>query len=214
MGRQRRRQPAVHVCRPLKRALLIIGCAAAIVALILLQESAPSPAPSNDDPTAEPAEEARPVASPPQVKEDEEDEASEPNPPELGELEIQSQLDQLAGEELNRATVENLTQRWAELHFDAAKTWVTAQSPGPIRDQLIQRLAFVQAKTSPAEAARLAVEQIPPGPMQAEAVLAVLHQWALKDSPAALNWVERFPESSLKEAALSELNGVAATSPQ
>ena len=57
-------------------------------------------------------------------------------------------------------------------------------------------------------AARLVVEQIPAGPKQTEAVISVVHQWALQDLAGALAWVNRFPGGILKERAAHELAGV------
>lgn len=39
--------------------------------------------------------------------------------------------------------------------------------------------------------------------------MAVLHQWALRDLPAAERWVARFPEGDLRTRALNELEGIA-----
>jgi hypothetical protein len=55
----------------------------------------------------------------------------------------------------------------------------------------------------------LVVEKIPAGKAQTEAAIAVLHQWALSDLPAAGQWAARFPEGDLRSRAYSELGNIA-----
>jgi hypothetical protein len=105
--------------------------------------------------------------------------------------------------------LENLAQQWAEKDLSAALIWTLARAQGDQRDQLIARVAFIQSQTAPEEAARLAVEQIPPGETQNEAAISVLHQWALRDLAAATSWVERFPDGPLRERAVLELSSIA-----
>jgi hypothetical protein len=107
------------------------------------------------------------------------------------------------------AVLENLAQQWADRDFPAAHTWVLGQPAGDLRDELVGRVAFVWSHREPAEAARLVVEQIPPGPVQTEAAMSVLHQWAQLDFAAATGWVEQFPKNSLRERAQYELAGIA-----
>jgi hypothetical protein len=52
------------------------------------------------------------------------------------------------------------------------------QPAGEIRDELLRRVAFVQAASAPAAAAKLVVEEIPSGPVQTEAILSVINRWA------------------------------------
>ena len=105
--------------------------------------------------------------------------------------------------------LEGLTQQWAEKDLSAALAWTLARPQSGQRDELIARLAFVESQTAPAEAARLAVEQMSPGQPQNEAVMSVLRQWALRDPAAANSWAQQFPESPLRERALLELSGIA-----
>jgi hypothetical protein len=105
--------------------------------------------------------------------------------------------------------LENLTQRWAENDFFSALAWTKDRQPGPQRDGLLARVAFVQAKVAPLEAATLAVTQMSPGEAQNEAVISVLHQWAKRDLAAASAWAEQFTEGPLRERARGELDTIA-----
>jgi hypothetical protein len=105
--------------------------------------------------------------------------------------------------------LENLTQQWADKDTRPALTWAEEQNPGDERDQLIQRIALVESKANPHEAANLVLQQIPPGPVQIEAVITVVHQWGERDRNAAAAWVNQFPEGAVRERALAELDGIA-----
>ena len=104
--------------------------------------------------------------------------------------------------------VENLVQQWAGQDFVAA--WINEQPAGEQRDQMVARLAYVQSQTEPAAAADLVAGQIPTGPIQNEATISVLHQWATRDMASATVWVNRFPPGALRDRAEAELQGVAA----
>jgi hypothetical protein len=116
---------------------------------------------------------------------------------------------QFVTDEKPNAGLEVLAQRWGEKDFSAAIDWALSRDASEQRDQLIARLAFVQSQTSPFEAATLAVEKIPAGAAQTEAVMSVLHQWAMRDLSAAEKWVQRFPEGELRTRAVNELAGIA-----
>lgn len=106
--------------------------------------------------------------------------------------------------------METLAQQWANQDFSAAAGWVKAQPAGEKREQMVMRLAFVQAQTQPADAARLVIAEIPDSPVQAEAVISVIYQWAKKDMAGARDWVGLFPECPLRDRAETELANMAA----
>ena len=110
------------------------------------------------------------------------------------------------------AILENIAQQWAAQDLPAATSWIMAQPAGALRDQMLGRLAYVQSQTEPAAAANLVVEQITGGPIQDEAAMSVLHQWALRDMTAAAAWVNQFPPGALHDRAQAELQGLAAYS--
>lgn len=105
----------------------------------------------------------------------------------------------------------NLTAQWAARDFDAALAWVRQMESGDQRDELFARLVFVASKSDPAAAAHLVIGEITPGSRQEEAAISVLHQWALRDLPAAAAWAAAFPAGELSERARSEIEGLRAT---
>jgi hypothetical protein len=119
-------------------------------------------------------------------------------------------VEQLGLGEHTEAMLQNFAERWAAQDFASAKAWVMAQPASEHRDNLLARIAFTQSATVPAEAAKLVAEQIPPGSIQNEAVISVVHQWGTRDMAGAVSWVEFFPSGLLKEHAEQELSGIAA----
>ena len=119
-------------------------------------------------------------------------------------------VERLNMDESQGHAVEDLTEEWALANLNAAREWVLGQPAGELRDELVSRIALVQAKDNPASAARLVTEHISPGAIYAEAVITVVHQWSLQDRTAAGAWIESFPAGLLKTRAQKELDGVPA----
>ncbi len=101
--------------------------------------------------------------------------------------------------------LENLAQQWAVADFDSARTWVDSQPPSDIRSTLVARIGYLWAQRDPASAADYVVSQIKAGPIQTEAAISVLHQWAQRDVSAARAWAEEFPSGAMRERALHEV---------
>jgi len=104
--------------------------------------------------------------------------------------------------------LENMVHQWADRDEPAAHDYALKKAPGEERDRLLGRVAFVLSKENPTEAARLVVEEISPGEAQNEAVMSVLHQWALRGPEQAFAWAQLFPEGALRERALKEVENL------
>jgi hypothetical protein len=100
-----------------------------------------------------------------------------------------------------------LTMQWCEKETADAVDWAREQPPGEWRERLLSRASYVLSKSDPAAAAHL-VSGLEPGTVQDEAAMAVLHQWALQDSSAALKWAEGFSQPTLRERALEEISNL------
>jgi hypothetical protein len=109
-----------------------------------------------------------------------------------------------ADEEDDKGLLECLTMQWCEKECKTVVEWAQAQPPGEWRERLLSRASFVLSKSDPAVAAQI-VSGLEPGTVQDEAAMAVLHQWALQDSAAALRWAGAFSEPILRERALAEI---------
>ncbi|WP_265592974.1 hypothetical protein [Verrucomicrobium sp. BvORR034] len=104
--------------------------------------------------------------------------------------------------------LENFVQLWAQADLTSAYEWVQHHPTGSARDALMTRVAFVGAQSDPNAAAWLVAEEIPPGYIHEEAVVMVLHQWAIQDPASAAAWVNLFPDTPFRDRALRELEGV------
>ena len=121
---------------------------------------------------------------------------------------VRSLGERVAGEHPHGG-LEALAQRWAGRDFIAARDWALSRPDGEQRDRLVARLAFQQTQDAPLEAATLVANEIPEGETQTEAVMTVLHHWAMRDPVAAAKWVGQFPEGGLKIRAVAEIDGMA-----
>jgi hypothetical protein len=104
--------------------------------------------------------------------------------------------------------LENLVYQWSERNEPAARAYALARPAGDERDRLVSRVALTRSKEDPAEAAKLVIESVAPGETQNEAVMSVLHQWALLNPTQALAWAQLFPEGTLKTRALKEVENL------
>jgi hypothetical protein len=102
----------------------------------------------------------------------------------------------------------SLEQQWAQKDLSAARAWAITKPAGDEKNELLERVAYVWASADPENAARFVVENMPTGNAQTEAVMSVLHQWALRDFAGAEAWVELFPAGELRQRATNELAGI------
>lgn len=112
-----------------------------------------------------------------------------------------------ADEDDERGLLECLTMQWCERECETVVDWALGQPPGEWRDRLLASASFTLSKSDPVAAAQL-VSDLEPGKVQDEAVMSVLHQWALQDPAAAHEWAEAFPESPLRDRALAEISNL------
>lgn len=111
-------------------------------------------------------------------------------------------------QDVDSGLLASLINQWARQDFEGAYTWAKTQEIGAWRNDMLARLAYLRAQTDPLAAARLAVADITPGPARDEAIISVLHQWALRDPDTAKAWADAFPDDKLKTRALAEIQGI------
>lgn len=104
----------------------------------------------------------------------------------------------------------NLLMQWASRDFDAAYEWTKTQEAGAWRDNTMAHLGYLRAQTDPLAAARLVVADISTGPARDEAIISVVHQWALRDPEAAGLWAGALVDEALRQRAAAEVAGIAA----
>jgi hypothetical protein len=115
-------------------------------------------------------------------------------------------------QEVDSGLSASLIGQWAIKDFERAYEWTKAQEPGAPRDDMLARLAYLRAQTDPVAAARLVATDISTGPIRDEAVISVIHQWALRDARGAALWAQSLPDESLRQRASDEIAGLASAS--
>jgi hypothetical protein len=100
---------------------------------------------------------------------------------------------------------EHLVQLWTEANSAEAVAWIARHRPGPERDRLAARIAFVRAQTDPAEAVALVTAYVDGAPAKQDALVAVLHQWALRDPVAATAQANELTDLRVRMRALVEI---------
>ena len=103
----------------------------------------------------------------------------------------------------------SLMAQWAKQDFARAYAWTKAQEPGAWRDDMLARLAFLRAQTDPFAAADLVATDMSGGRIRDEAVISVIHQWAMRDPRSAGRWAQSLPDPSLRERASNEIAALA-----
>lgn len=98
-------------------------------------------------------------------------------------------------------TSEHMVQLWAMENLQESLRWAENQLEGPQRDQLVARIATVQAETAPEDAASTALTRIGAGPAQDNAVGEIVRQWTLEDPDAAAAWIEGLPKGHIQDLA-------------
>ncbi len=102
--------------------------------------------------------------------------------------------------------VQSLAIQWADQDLQPLYNWLNTLPAGEQRDDWFARVALAQARNSPAQAAQMVSDHIAPGPIQNDAALQVLRQWARQDQAAAAAWVDQFP-AALHDLAVGVLAG-------
>jgi hypothetical protein len=114
--------------------------------------------------------------------------------------------------EIDSGLATSLIAQWAAQDFDHAYEWIKTQEPGAWREDMLARLAYLRAQADPIAAARLVATDMSAGRARDEAVISVVHQWALKDTRGAGLWAQSLPDETLRQRASAEVAALAASS--
>ncbi len=94
---------------------------------------------------------------------------------------------------------------WASTDPKGAVAWASQIADSTLRDSVLAGVAMAWGDKDPVAAATLAVSELPPGRVQADAVVSIVQRWAQADPQAAASWVSTFAESAMRDAALENL---------
>jgi hypothetical protein len=104
--------------------------------------------------------------------------------------------------------------QWAGADSATAQAWA-ARVPDPVlRERLLAAMTVATAEQDPAAAATLAATRLAPGAEQDRAAVAIVQRWAQTSPLTAAAWVEQFPDTAARKAAVWNLaaltNGLSA----
>ena len=95
--------------------------------------------------------------------------------------------------------------QWASRAPEAAAEWAKQITDATLRELVLAEIATAWGARDPAAAASLAVNSLPPGREQDDAVVGIVQRWVQKEPEKAAAWVVLFPDGALRAAALEEL---------
>lgn len=109
----------------------------------------------------------------------------------------------------NRDFIPHLIDVWAGKDAPSALSWVRAQPEGETRNEYMSKVVFKMAQGAKYDnAVKLALDEIPAGVQQDDALITIVNQWAQKDLESATVWVETFSIANpLRGRAFAELEG-------
>src|SRR5262249_15778739 len=103
------------------------------------------------------------------------------------------------------ALISHAVREWAVNDSDAPVAWAEQMQSSSLREQVFANVAILLSETDPARAAALALEKLPNDGGQNSTVVSIVQRWAQTEPNAAADWVVRFPQGPLRDAALENL---------
>lgn len=94
---------------------------------------------------------------------------------------------------------------WGALAFKESVEWAGQLPDESLRHRVLSAIATATAESNPSAAAKLAVESLPSGREQDDAVVGIVQHWVQKSPEQAAAWVIAFPEGNLRETSIDAL---------
>jgi hypothetical protein len=110
--------------------------------------------------------------------------------------------------------IQRAAAEWALTAPTAARDWALQITDENLRTKTLSAIAIAWADSDPASAATLAVEQLPPGRLEEDAIVSIIQRWAQQSPKQAAAWVDTFQESELKTSALLALADLRTATPR
>lgn len=106
------------------------------------------------------------------------------------------------------AELQGVFQTWAASDVASAGEWLAAQPANAGTEKLRLRYVQVLSRTDPREALRIAQENFAGDPDRDEAMIAVVHQWAIREPRAAWDWATNQAPDHLRSRVFAEIEGL------
>jgi hypothetical protein len=101
--------------------------------------------------------------------------------------------------------ITHAVREWAAQDPEAPLAWAEKMESSSLKDQVYASAALSLSETDPTAAANLAVEKVQPGGRQDDTVVSIVQRWAQSDPEHAADWVAKFPEGRMGNAAIENL---------
>lgn len=95
--------------------------------------------------------------------------------------------------------------QWAATEPEEAGNWARTISDEVLRTRLIGVIAMALGDGNPVAAAHLALEEMPAGKEQNDAIVSIVQRWAQTNPQAAADWVAVFPAGEVRDAAMENM---------
>jgi hypothetical protein len=112
---------------------------------------------------------------------------------------------ELAPTESRDGLVTYISSIWAAKSPQDAAAWASQIQDRTFRERVLVAIATTWGENDPVLASSLAISSLTPGREQNDAVVGIVQRWTQKDPGRAAAWVEKFPESELRNTALNEV---------
>jgi hypothetical protein len=97
---------------------------------------------------------------------------------------------------------------WASRDAEQAVEWSRQISDGPLREQVLAAVATAWADRNPADAAAMAMIELPSGRTRDDALISIAQRWAQQDPERAAAWVEKFFGGELRLVAIQNIETI------
>ena len=101
--------------------------------------------------------------------------------------------------------IHNVVGQWVHNDTNAPLAWARQMPKSSLREQVFGSIAVSMSDSMPAMAASLAIDELPAGKQQNDAVISIVQRWAQQNGLEAAEWVQSFPEGPLREQAVENL---------
>lgn len=101
--------------------------------------------------------------------------------------------------------ITHIAGEWSAKSPEKIVEWAGQIRDEGLRQQVVSRVATAWADTNPASAAGLALNSLPAGKLQDDAVMGIVQRWVQSQPADAAAWVGQFPEGRLRDTATEEV---------
>jgi hypothetical protein len=108
----------------------------------------------------------------------------------------------------NDELIRRAAMEWTSNNQAEALAWARNIEDDELRSRVCAGVAIAWAETDPAAAGTFAANDLPPGRLQNDVVVAIVQRWGQHEPEEAAAWVANFPAGELRQAAIENLASI------